>query len=178
GIRFSIDGFRKETFEKHRIGLSYNRVVSSVLGFLEAREKREHSCFVEVRMIRFPNNEDERDAFAMFWSSFPRVKVCFTTPYYWPSTGQGSVQAPCVRGEDDFELYYYTDGRTTMCCMDWQEKAVLGDGNKYTTREIWNHPLAKSWRQALRNGDRHLIPVCSDCNQDLSRDAHFEVGTD
>ncbi|HGY91828.1 MAG TPA: radical SAM protein [Planctomycetes bacterium] len=177
GVRFSIDGFRKETFEKHRIGLNYNVVVANVLSFLNAREKSKHAAFVEIRMIRFPNNEGERDAFGLFWSSFPRVKVILTTPYYWPDIGHDGVARPCFRGEDDFELYYYTDGRATLCCMDWQEKAVLGDGRKYSTREIWNSPLARSWRKNLREGRRDLIPLCSGCNQDLDQDAEFELGS-
>lgn len=175
GVRFSIDGFRKETFERHRIGLDYHKVVANLVSYIGLVDKLEHPSFIEVRMIRFEDNEDERDGFAQFWSSFPGVKVFFTTPYYWPSIGYESVPKPCVRGEDDFEIYYYTDGRATLCCMDWKEQAVLGDSRKFTTREIWNSPLARRWRQDLREGRRANIPLCAGCNQDLSQDASIEV---
>lgn len=174
GIRFSIDGIRKDTYEANRAGVNYNRMLANVVTYLNLRERLEHPSFVEVRLIRLPNNESERDAFTTFWSSFPRVKVIHTTPYYWPSTGKEGIRKPCFRGADDFELYYFTDGRATLCCMDWKEKAVLGDARKYSTREIWNGPLALTWRRHLRDGDRHLIPLCAECNQDLSVDAVFD----
>ena len=173
GVRFSVDGFRKETYERHRIGLDYHKVVANIVSYIGMAEK--YSSFVELRMIRMADNEDERDGFAQFWTSFPGVKVIFTTPYNWPSIGYESVPKPCGRGEDDFEIYYFTDGRATLCCMDWKEEAVLGDSRKYSTREIWNSPLARRWRKDLRDGRRNNIPLCSGCNQDLSQDVTFEV---
>jgi uncharacterized radical SAM superfamily Fe-S cluster-containing enzyme len=175
GIRFSVDGFRKETYERHRIGVCYNVVVSNILLFLQLRERMKHSSFVEIRMIRFPSNESERAGFQAFWGSFPRVSVVFTTPYYWPQSGPEGVQKPCGRGRDDFELYYFSDGRATLCCMDWKEQGVLGHCMQSSTREIWNSEKAVRWRALLRDGRRNEIPLCSGCALDESIDADIDA---
>lgn len=165
-MRFSIDGFSRESYEPSRVGLDYEKVKSRVTRFLEMWDEGGHrdSTFTEVRMIRVPETEHEIEDYKAYWG--PRCsEVVITELYEWPWTGQKAsdvVLKPCLKVLD--EMFFYTDGKATICCWDVHQKAVIGDVNEQSVMEIWNGHIAKQLRGILDDGRRDLIHLCSRCN--------------
>lgn len=165
-MRFSIDGFSAGTYEPSRVGISYAKVLERTVRFLEMWDQGGYRdrVFTEVRMIEVPENAHEVAAYREFWG--PRCSdVVITSLYQWPWTGQqleDVVLKPCLKVLD--EMFFYTNGKATLCCWDVHEKAVIGDVNEQSVQEIWEGYAARCLRAVLDDGRRDLIHLCSRCN--------------
>ncbi len=165
-MRFSIDGFSRETYGPSRVGLDYDQVKARVTRFLELWDAGGYrdSTFTEVRMIEMPENRHEIDAYKAYWG--PRCsEVVVTQLYQWPWTGQrreDAVLKPCLKILD--EMFFYADGTATLCCWDVLGRAIVGDVHAQTVLEIWQGYLVRHLRALLDDGRRDLIHLCSRCN--------------
>jgi len=172
-VRFSVDGFSRETYEKSRVGVDYDAVVRNVNRFVEIRNAGGYRCHVEVRMIDMLENKHEQPAYLDYWK--PRVDDVLIVPLYrWPWEGQEKpVQKPCLKILD--EMFFYTDGSAPLCCWDSAGRGVVGNAKTESVLEIWNGPVMKSMRELLNRGRRDLLHLCSRC--DAYADVKF-VGFD
>ncbi len=165
-MRFSIDGLTRETYEPSRIGIDFRKVMERVQKFLEMWDQGGYreKVFTEVRMIEVPENAHEVQAYRDFWE--PKCsEVIVTHLYQWPWTGQKPedvVLKPCLKILD--ELFFYTNGKATLCCWDVHEKAAIGNVNDQSVQEIWDGYAAQCLRAILDDGRRDLIHLCSRCN--------------
>lgn len=172
-VRFSVDGFSRETYDKSRVGVDFEAVVRNVNRFVEVRDAGGYRCHVEVRMIDMPENKHEQPAYVEYWT--PRVDAVLIVPLYrWPWEGQEKpVQKPCLKILD--EMFFYTDGSSPLCCWDSAGRGIVGDVKTQSVLEIWNGPVLRSMRELLNRGRRDLIALCSRC--DAYADVKF-VGFD
>lgn len=165
-MRFSIDGFSPQTYGPSRVGLDYEQVKANTTRFLEIwdREGYRDRTFTEVRMIEVPENRHEVPAYRQYWG--PRcTEVVVTQLYQWPWTGQRRedvVPKPCLKVLD--EMFFYTDGKATLCCWDVHGRAIVGDVREQSVQEIWDGWVARQLRSLLDDGRRDLITLCSRCN--------------
>ncbi len=165
-MRFSIDGFSPETYGPSRVGLDYARVKANVTRFLELWDAGGHRGRVhtEVRMIEVPQNRHEKEAYLGYWG--PRCsEVVFTELYRWPWTGQTErdvPRKPCLKILD--EMFFYTDGKATLCCWDVHQRAVIGSVHEQSVLEIWHGFAARQLRALLEDGRRDLIHLCARCD--------------
>ncbi len=180
-MRFSVDGFSKETYEPSRVGIAYEKVLERVTRFLELWDTGGYrdKVFTELRMIEVPENAHEIAAYKAYWA--PRCsEVLITQMYQWPWTGQKRedvVLKPCLKILD--EMFFYTDGNATICCWDVHERAVIGNVTTSSVQEIWESYAANVLRATLDDGRRDLINLCSRCNayQDYDFDRFRTSGT-
>jgi hypothetical protein len=169
-IRFSIDGFSHESYSASRQGLDYEQVVERTVAFIETARKIGGAGRIEVRMIDMESNRHEQDAFKNFWSQKGAVPV-ITTLYRWPwEPGVKAVMLPCLKILR--EMFFYVDGRATLCCWDTNERAVIGDVTRENTLDIWNGVLNRRYRDLLAQGRRDEILLCSRC--EAYKDRAFE----
>jgi len=165
-MRFSIDGFSRETYEPSRIGINFDKVMERTRRFLELWDEGGYrdKVFTELRMIEVPENKHEVSAYRDYWG--PRCsEVLITTMYQWPWTGQKPedvVLKPCLKVLD--EMFFYTNGNATICCWDVHERAVVGNVNQQSVAEIWESYAAQCMRATLDDGRRDLLNLCSRCN--------------
>jgi MoaA/NifB/PqqE/SkfB family radical SAM enzyme len=165
-MRFSIDGFSRETYEPSRIGINFDKVMERTRRFLELWDEGGYrdKVFTELRMIEVPENKHEVSAYRDYWG--PRCsEVLITTMYQWPWTGQKPedvVLKPCLKVLD--EMFFYTNGNATICCWDVHERAVVGNVNQQSVAEIWESYAAQCMRTTLDDGRRDLLNLCSRCN--------------
>ncbi len=175
-MRFSIDGFSPEVYAPSRVGLNYERVKERTTRFLEIWREGgyEESCKTEVRMIDMPENRHEHEAFRAYWE--PRCsEVLITELYQWPWQGQEScVRKPCWKMTD--AMYFYSDGKATLCCWDPVERGVIGDVTTHSVMEIWKSPQYDAVRELLNDGRRELLHLCSRCDAYANHDfSEYEV---
>ena len=165
-MRFSIDGFSRETYEPSRIGIDFTKVMERTRRFLELWDQGGYrdKVFTELRMIEVSENKHEVEAYRDYWG--PRcTEVLITTMYQWPWTGQKRedvVLKPCLKILD--EMFFYTNGNATICCWDVHERAVIGNVVEQSVGEIWESYAVRCMRAALDDGRRDLLNLCSRCN--------------
>lgn len=165
-MRFSVDGFSQKTYGMSRVGLSYERVLQRVTKFLELWDRGgfRDTTFTEMRMIEMPQSRHEIPAYKKYWG--PRCSEVIVTPLYqWPWTGQKPqdvVLKPCLKILD--EMFFFADGKATLCCWDVNARAAIGDVHAQSAMEIWTGYLARQMRGILNHGRRDIINLCSRCN--------------
>jgi len=168
-MRFSIDGFYEEKYNERRKGLNFKEVVKNTEYF--CKKAKAHNILTDVRMIGFPGSEDEQKLFVDKWSKIAsRTEV--TTLYSYPWEGQTeTIFKPCLKIRK--EMFFYVDGRATLCCWDTNERAIIGDVKDQKAMDIWNGALLKKYRTYLDNGERDKISLCSRC--DAYKNLTFET---
>lgn len=169
-IRFSIDGFSEETYSRARPGIHYDQVVERTVDFIARARRNGGAGRIEVRMIDMASNKHEQEPFKEFWAGHGAIPV-ITMLYRWPwEPGVRSVPLPCIKILR--EMFFYVDGRATLCCWDTHERAVIGDVATTHVLEIWNGPLNSRYRELLAEGRRDEILLCSRC--EAYKDRVFE----
>ncbi|MBF0288495.1 MAG: radical SAM protein [SAR324 cluster bacterium] len=175
-VRFSVDGIKKETFDEAR-GISYDKVYANVGYFLKTANASEKNITTEIRMIRFPGTEEEQKEFYEYWQDYNPSSIIFTDLYRYPWEGQtDSLNLPCLKIID--EMFFYVDGRATLCCWDSKERQIVGDVREEHVLDIWNGEILKHCRELLDEGKRSEIHLCSRCDayKDYNFDEFFKNG--
>ena len=161
-IRFSIDGFSSRTYKLSGRGARYEKVVEDVQFFISERNRLKSDCFIEIRMIDMKENKHEQEDFVSYWKNYAD-EATITELYNWPWMGQTEpARVPCLKIVD--EMFFIVDGRATLCCWDFQEKAVVGDIRERTVEEIWLGAVNQNYRDLLQEGKRDDIDLCSRCD--------------
>jgi hypothetical protein len=169
-VRFSIDGFSEETFSQSRVGVDYRTTIERTLEFISLAKKKGGAGRIEVRMIDLEINKHEQHAFKEFWSA-AGAEAVITSPYRWPwEPGVERVNLPCLKILR--EMFFYVDGKATLCCWDTHERAVIGDVTTEHVLDIWNGTVNQNYRSLLARGMRDRILLCSRC--EAYKNHHFE----
>ncbi|MEI6080069.1 MAG: radical SAM/SPASM domain-containing protein [bacterium] len=168
-IRFSIDGYYEDKYKERRKGLDFKTAVSNTEYF--CKKAKDTTTFTEVRMIAFPGSEEEQQLFLKRWEPIAK-KVSTTSLYRYPWEGQEAViYKPCLKIRN--EMFFYVDGRATLCCWDTSERAVIGDAKEQNVLDIWNGEVLCKHRELLGQGQRDKIILCSRC--DAYQSVKFET---
>ncbi len=157
-IRFSIDGFKKETFDETR-GINFETTCANAKSFLENAPDVD----VQVRMINLPNTEDEQQDFLTYWNGIRENCALITELYNHPwETQTESLNLPCKKVYD--EAFIYASGSVHLCPWDFHNKSVIGNVKDDSIVNIWNGHLYNKYRTLLAEGKRSEIDLCSRCD--------------
>jgi hypothetical protein len=169
-IRFSIDGFSEETFSQSRVGVDYEKTVDRTLRFIRLAKKVGGAKRIEVRMIDMDINRHEHATYKKFWADAGAIPIV-TALYRWPwQPGVECARVPCLKVLR--EMFFYVNGKATLCCWDSHERAVIGDVSKQHVLDIWNGAINLNYRSLLAEGRRDEILLCSRC--EAYKDRQFE----
>ena len=61
-------------------------------------------------------------------------------------------------------MFFYVDGRATLCCWDTKERQIVGDIKTESVMKIWESEIMKKCRNLLEQGKREEINLCSRCD--------------
>ena len=54
-ISFSVDGYRKEQYAKHRPGGNFGKVRYNIMNFLSHRDDRDYDCGIRIQTVDLPD---------------------------------------------------------------------------------------------------------------------------
>jgi hypothetical protein len=159
-INISVDASGKETFERTRVGLNYDRVIGNIERLVQIRAElgRKRPKLI-LSFVRQGNTADEQ-AFIEHWRTIAD-KVHVTDLHNWAGTlnRESDVNYPCYRPWLTFTVLW--DGRASLCCADFDGKTILGDLRTATIEEIWNaEPYREVRRAHLENGGPDICRSC------------------
>ena len=161
-IRFSVDGFSKNTYKQSGRGDNYEDVVENINRFILLKRRMNSNVVIFVRMIDMDINKHEQKDFLEYWGK-KADKAVIVPLYRWPWTGQEEpVMRPCPKIRE--EMFFNTDGNAVLCCWDNFEKGIVGNINNSAIDEIWNSKINQGYRNLLNEGKRDKILLCSRCD--------------
>ena len=173
-VSFSIDGATKETFEKIRVRLNFEKVVANILSFLNVRDELEAKTIVRVRMTVQRENQHEMDEFLSFWRSRlgPRDSVYAKVLHTWGNSENDYNLAdgysfarlndtPC--SSPWTSLVILTDGRVPLCCCDYNAAINSGNVKERSIKELWQGATLTGVRKLHGLRGRKSMPMCINC---------------
>jgi radical SAM protein with 4Fe4S-binding SPASM domain len=167
-IIFSMDGARKETVEKIRVGLDYDRAVANIKAFHRVRgELGRAKPFIRIQMVRMKDNAAEVDAFIEMWKPYADdLRISDVT-----DRGQGGhlavgdqVAVGRQRCPQPWQrMVIAPTGEVMPCCADWHKEWVIGDVKNQSLKEIWRGPRMEAMRQVQRDLRLDGVSPCKAC---------------
>ena len=167
-VILAFDGATKETYEKYRIGATFEKTRANILSFLEKKLARKANMYVVLQMVMLKENSHEVDAYRKLWNipgvdeiRFKRDEVRIEGSRIEDAGFKKVRRNPCHllwRGP----LYIRYDGLAYPCCYMYDEPPV-GDLKKQTVMEVWNSKEMVQLREAHLQGDVSEYPVCVTC---------------
>lgn len=171
-INFSIDNATPEGYRVMR-GASLDIVERNINDLMEAKRRagsqRPH---IALHFVKCEENRDEIELFKAKWKNKPvTLKFMFfnswTGLFPQGSRFDGLKRYPC------FSLWMFPsinwDGTVSICCVDWNQREVIGDLNRQSFEEIWNCDRIREYRAYHLAGEFDKIPICASCNIWASR---------
>lgn len=173
-IRFSIDGYTKETFEKIRKGLNFEEIRENCLNFIRLRNEHGSKPVVQIRMALQSNNAHEEEAWKHYW--LERVSsgdiVTSKKIHSWGNQLKSYSDdeyrinkysyVPCISPWSTMVIHF--DGKVPLCGCDYNNVYALGDINNQSIKEIWQSEAYNRIRKIHSDGKRNEIPLCKGCN--------------
>lgn len=79
----------------------------------------------------------------------------------------------CRFNRDTEWMHILSDGRVTLCCMDYGQEVVLGDAGTHSLEAIWTGQAYRRARRAVRGDDSTPSGfICSRCEWSVSESVH------
>ena len=143
------------------MGLNYDKVIQNLKDLLKLKKKIKLS----VSIIDLKNNKRDISEFKNKWKK-KGINVIVQRFLNWGGTLKNVLnempQNSCFRVLTNEVILH--DGRVSICCLDIEEKVILGNVLNNTLLEIWNSKKAKEYRENHLSHKRTKLLVCKDCN--------------
>ena len=179
-IRISTDGATQETFEKIRIGGSFDKLMESfeILHSLNSGKKQYRIGLTVDSILNMANIFEIRSYFDIFGkyvssedinfnivNSLNSLKDGIDEDSYisqsFPFTHLINSSVPCHM---PFTNSYFTyDGQVTLCCRDYNGEITAGDIMDSTLEQVWNGEQAENIRHQHKNPETLKIDACLKC---------------
>lgn len=174
-INFDIDGMKKETYEKIRVGVNFDTVCEQVHYFIKRKKQlKRKKPEVRVTIINMRETAAEIPGFQKYWSAYAdAVEVNDYNTWLgemedrnvgetFEKSVKGSFTYPCIHPWD--ELVISAEGIAGLCCLDFNLTAPLGNVMEQNLQEIWQGEKINAYRSHLINLNYRNIPCCKNCN--------------
>jgi radical SAM protein with 4Fe4S-binding SPASM domain len=175
-IRFSLDAATEATYERIRLGGSFQKVHRNIARFLDLREKLGAKLpKVGVNFVKMTSNAHEIQAFREFWSS--RADYVVIQDFMTPDTeGDYSefdvadrVAAPEFRCQQPWQrLYIRGNGDVTPCCAMFSSYLKLGNIHMHSLKDLWHSHQAVELRKLHAEGRYRENATCLKCSKNGS----------
>jgi radical SAM protein with 4Fe4S-binding SPASM domain len=179
-LTISVDSIHKEVYEKIRVGLSYDIVMSNIQKLIEARPKTR----LAVRMVRQTLNRNEVQEFVVFWRArgveamawdignrsgavqqYDALQVSHENARWYSMVGNILLE----RFTPHCPVPFYSasilhNGDLLACGFDWLHESVVGNVRNQTIAEIWNSDKMRKIRKLHYEKRAQEIGMCGRCS--------------
>lgn len=179
-ISFSFDGYTKKTYEKNRIGASYEKSLNNIIDFLRIKkELKSKKPFTIIQVMEFNDEStmketmEQKKKFLKKFRNLPLNKLTVRSPHNWG--GLLKQKALGKRYEENkriisctfpwYSLTIFYNGKVFLCPQDFLGKILLGDLNKNSIEEIFNNKAIKEIRKKFKALNTNKIIPCKDCDR-------------
>lgn len=177
----SLDGFKKETFEKIRAKGIYDEVYPSVTKLCQERKKRGQTYpTITAQFSVMEDNKDEVDDYRKYWNE-QGAEVKVRPMLEWTTTG--SVRSDTIIHDSAFRIAcpwanntmaIHQDGSAVACAIDYEGLFKVGNVKDTSVEELWKR-LGEHSRKKHREHDWENLPeICKGCGDWQVAGAEYE----
>ncbi len=174
-INISIEGINAEQymdFSKYKI--DYDKLVENVRHLYE--NKKQCEIIIKINGDTL-SKEEENKFYELFgdiadgvyiehimscWPNFELhdVKVNEEVGIFGQSINEVQV-CPYVF----YSFSINSDGKVSLCFIDWSKKLIIGDVNTESVKSIWQGEKLRNYQKMFLRKDRKKHPICGNCGQ-------------
>jgi radical SAM protein with 4Fe4S-binding SPASM domain len=174
-INISINGLSDQAyreFTRHKV--QFDRLVENIRHFYEHRE----NCLVCIKIIGDNLSKEEQEQFfAIFGNMADRVFIEHIAPC-WPEFEMEDAEANAsvgIYGQEIqkvevcpyifYSLSINSDGKVSLCFLDWSRRMILGDLKTDSFKDVWKGDALFHYRKMHLSKKRKSHPICGKCGQ-------------
>ena len=185
-VSFSFDGFTKATYERVRVGATFEKTRDNILRLVALRrEGAKKKPYVVIEKIRFRNQDAEGDSAAVqaLHRQFLEAgvdEIIEKEEYVWAEPAAPEVGPPATLEHSDcgrgggrsfsactfpwYAMVICADGTVTPCPQDFHAMLKLGNARETSLKEIWNGPAYRQLRRQFA-ADIESLTICRKCDR-------------
>jgi MoaA/NifB/PqqE/SkfB family radical SAM enzyme len=173
-VNFSVQGLDPEIYQKV-MGIPLQKTLDNIDRLLELkRDGNYKKPRVRVCMLVTNYLEPQLPAIRKYWKD-RGVKINLNQLENRGNHKALHTEEIALRSLDPYswcnrmfeQMYILSDGRMVMCCADWEQTGVMGDGATTPLREIWNGDTYRRYRANFLKGDVKGT-ICDGCTKDAA----------
>ena len=174
---FSVDAFKKETYEKMRKGANYEKTIENINNFL--RIKKEMGSDIPLSKMAFIKNkmnQNELIEYTNFWKD--KVDAISTSHFCNPFEGEYNYEEiekkyrlddfnifPCT--EPYQRLFISSNGIVYPCCSFFGQEFPVGSIYKNSIKDIWNGKKMEKIRRLVNSNENKQLSFCVKCRNSM-----------
>ena len=162
-INISFDGADREEYEKIRYPLKFDTVVNNIKRLVAIRDKLHAPLKIEIACSSTSDKSDTMISLEKCVDKFSFGKLHNWGDSDIAPVGRSKIRKPCSRIWRTFTVL--SDGRASLCCIDYEGKVILGDVNKSTIHDIWKNAQYKQQRKLHTFAMQHKVAICDHCSK-------------
>ncbi len=175
-INISLDGMSDEQFlEFTRTKVDLNKFVENIKYLYEHRG----NCKILIKTVNELLNEETRQLFLETFSPIVDKIFIENIAPCWPvfeveqlmnvEITKG-IYGQEIREIDVCPYVFYqisinSDGKASLCFLDWGHDYIVGNAAKQSLKEIWESDEIFEYQRKFLSGERSNMEFCKDCNQ-------------
>lgn len=167
-ISISIEGFKKETYEKYRAGAKFGKLFDNVSKLITIRDKK-GKIFPQIRIqtVLLDGLKADFNTYVDFWKRYAD-EVSYLDAR--EETGDSKASYKIVNWACPFLWQRMTilwDGTILPCLMHGVNdfnSMILGNAADCSIRDLWNGDKEKQLREMHKKGLSHTIHACQQCS--------------
>jgi len=172
-LSFSFDGFKKETYEKIRVGGNFNETVKNIKRFLEIKKSlHSKTPFTVIEVINFDELppyqlKKEKEKFLNRYKGLPLNSFVAKELHNWA----GEIEKERSQGKYSKcpfpwnALIIFWNGDVFPCTQDFFGYYKVGNIKEKSLKEIWNSSQMINLRKKLSQKDIEDLKTCSQCDR-------------
>jgi len=164
-LRISSHGITAEQYARTMPGVNFDRAMENILRFIERwRQCKPFALSVVTLWGLWPREEEEKikafwaahDVPLSKWRVVSRADQVDLTVFGespadpTPFATRGQPPFRCRFNRDTQWMHILSDGRVTLCCMDYEQRVILGDASRQSLENIWNSSAYAAARDRVR----------------------------
>jgi MoaA/NifB/PqqE/SkfB family radical SAM enzyme len=170
GIKFSIEGYTPEVFDRIRVGGSFDRLFRNVVRMKELRDRGSSRMPIRISTILVKENEDIVE-FVKYWGPYcDEIEYTTITNHIGLRDNKDISLSPqwkhrksCPQIKPYTEINVLCNGDVVICCVDFHARCVLGNLVEQEFEDIWFSDKMTEIRRKAYSGNTEDLDPCRDC---------------
>jgi len=174
-INISIEGINtKQYLEFSKVKIDFDRFVENIKYFYNNKKQCEMIIKINGDTI---SKQDKKRFFEVFGDICDGISIEHTMNCWNGFTMDGMKQneefgiyGQPIKKVDVCPYIFYSfsvnsDGKVSLCYLDWSRKLIVGDVKKQSMKEIWNSEKIKKYQVGFLSSGKNIPPICKGCSQ-------------
>ena len=167
-ISISCDGWDKESFEKNRIGASFEKVYDNILGLRSSREKLGKDYpKIRIQAVGFDEVRQNWQKYLKLWKPLADEIGYLDARDEGPGSSHGGKKADWACPFIWQRMVILWDGTILPCLLhgvDDSRDMEMGNVRETSIKEQWLSAKMQSFRELHKQGLSHEIEACDKCS--------------